>query len=128
LGVKQAEGEVDGSADDAVVVVVNLACVHGHPQSDSFLGTVDLVVRSESRNDALRKRVDKEAFRDGGWDQDEDTIASIFVFAVIPWDAGFVERRDEDSVQAVPHRDLVESIPTEISEALHVYSDYGAMP
>ena len=75
---------------------------------------------TQSFDELTRQGLDEHALGDLGWGQDEDAVTAVLVVAVGPGDGGCAECLLQNSIQTIPHRDLVRIGPVPVSEPLHV--------
>jgi len=106
-----------------VIVVVEFSGVQRHPQPDLLRRRVGAVVLAQPLDELVRQGLDEHALGDLGWGQDEDAVTAVLVIAVAPGDGGCAESLPQNSIQTLPHRDLVRVDPAPVPEPVHVNGD-----
>jgi hypothetical protein len=105
-----------------MVVVVHLASVDSHPQSDPLFGPVRRVVRAESLDKRTGQSLYEQRLGHIRRGQDEHTIATVFILTVSPRDTSRGERLMQGSIQALTHGDLVRVSPSLIAKSFDVHN------
>jgi hypothetical protein len=91
-----------------------------HPQPDTLRGWVHLVVDLQVRQERLRQRFYQQAFWYLRRNQNEQTIATILMSAVLPPDPSTTERLPHRAVQASADRYLIRIGPGPMPETFNV--------
>jgi len=120
LGPQQPESEVQRDPSRSVLVEMDLARMNRQPQADTGLSSMHLVVFPKRRDENARKVGDEQALRHVRRDEEEHSVAAIFVIAVRPHNLRQIKRVAQRTVETRTHRDLVQIGALQIPEGLDV--------